>query len=253
MKIFVANWKMQRSFDESLSWIDEHKSSLKQLITSTTKLVICPEFTTLKSIYDKISGTGIELGAQNCAAQVTGSYTGEVSAKSLKEVGCSYCIIGHSEHRRLSGETFHDVGLKLVTLLRLGVTPIICVGESANDHKEGATHDVLQVQLEPIVDGLLDYEKLSKSAAIIVAYEPLWAIGSGATPNNLEIINALKTIRDYLKEQTPNCSVQLLYGGSVNEQTLVELKKIKELDGFLIGSASLDFQNLKKIVVSHIE
>lgn len=249
-KIFIANWKMQFSYAQEIAWVANNKNSFTEVVTPTADLVICPDFTALKTIHDMLQGTQVALGAQNCAAPETGSFTGEVSAQSLQEVGCSYCIIGHSEHRRVTGETFHDVGLKIVTLLKLGITPIVCVGESAQEHTEGATHDVLHVQLEPIVDGLLEY---AKRATILVAYEPVWAIGTGKTPKNSDIIKALETIKNYLHEQTPDYSIKLLYGGSVNEQTLPELKKIGELDGFLIGSASLDFQNLKKIVRFCIE
>ncbi len=268
-KIVVANWKMRRSYQEALNWAQEHKTELAQLVQQT-ELVICPDFTALAPLTTMVKDTNILIGAQNCADHETGSYTGEVSVKSLAEIGCAYTIIGHSERREYYGEKSSSIAQKCLLLWRYSITPIICIGETAQEHQAGDTQFVLKQQLGAIIEPIKNFAPASANPStslptsprlrragrmsgvnkniLIVAYEPIWAIGTGTVPTEAEITKTIAFLQDYLRKSLPETQVKLLYGGSVDTNSIEELVKIPNLDGFLIGSASLDFQNLKKII-----
>lgn len=220
-KLLIANWKMFLTYNQE-------QVLLQQLtaLPSLSNLVICPSLVSLASFKQ------LTLGAQNCSQYSEGAYTGEVAAQSLKEVGCSYCIIGHSERRNYFNETDATVVLKAQQLLSVGITPIICIGETAEDKNNGSTNTTLTHQMKALA--LLDLSKC------IIAYEPVWAIGNGTTPTHDEI----KSIIMHLKELTDS---RILYGGSVHPTNIHELARLP-LDGFLVGKASTDFNNLKKMV-----
>lgn len=209
---------MYFSYIQACAWLKTHLQELTTLTQEHT-IVICPDFTILSHMQE----TEFRYGAQNCAQELTGAYTGEVSAQTLKELGCSYCIIGHSERRRLFGETAQACAQKVQRLQECGITPIYCIGEE--DFKQ-----------DPVL------ELAPKN--LIIAYEPVWAIGTGVTPTIAELQDRIGSIKEYTEDRYP-----VLYGGSVNGKNSAELKKVTGLDGFLIGKASTDFQELKKIVL----
>ena len=180
--------------------------------------------------------TDIKLGAQDCAPELTGAYTGQVSASSLKELGCDYCIIGHSEQRNHQSDGI--IADKAQVLISQGITPIICVGETHEQREALQTNQVIKNQLESILK--LNMNNLQP----IIAYEPIWAIGTGILPTNTQIIKAI----DFIKSCFESTDMRMIYGGSITSETSEALKEIENLDGFLIGKASTDIQELEKIV-----
>ncbi len=231
MKIFVANWKMQLSLYEQLNYIKNHKDEMHRW---KHKIIICPSFPALVSIGHEVHKTEIALGAQSCSEHSVGAYTGQVAAVSLLQAGCSYVLIGHSEERAL-GVTNHAIAEKVARVLEVGLIPIVCIGETEQEHKDNKTRHVLTEQLT------LVHEVVQK-APFYIAYEPLWAIGSGLIPQHQE----LEELMAWLKHTNPNAG--LLYGGSVTPETIEQLSRTSFIHGFLVGGASTDFQQFKKIV-----
>lgn len=226
--LYIANWKTYLSHNQALAFYHNHAQALQQL-TTKADLVICPSFTVLNQIKHLLDT--IALGAQNCSSFEPGAHTGDVSAESLRELGVQYCIIGHSECRKTHGETSEDIAEKMVRLLECDITPILCVS------------DEYLAELKPVLENIK-----TATGHLIVAYEPISAIGTGITANNSTIEATLNAINKEFQIQAPAVSRALVYGGSVNPESIRELKKISCLDGFLIGKASTDFQKLKNIV-----
>jgi triosephosphate isomerase len=242
--IIAANWKMQRPFKESIQWCNTNKEKLLKLCeTPHIKLVLCPSFVALQPLIQQFKNTDIKIGAQNCAQFERGAYTGEVSTESLAQIGCDYCIVGHSERRHFFGETNEMITEKVSHLIAHKITPIICIGETEQEYNNKKTFSILEQQLAPIL------KKIKKTEnTICIAYEPVWAIGTGLVPDT----TYLTTVFAWLKNQTTTLntdSISLLYGGSVNSETGGAIKAIKNINGFLVCSASLDFQKLEKIVL----
>lgn len=207
------------------------------------EIVICPSFPLLPVVLESIKkgkkkGSQVRLGAQNAHAEFLGAFTGEVSVDQLKDAGCEYVILGHSERRAQAGETDEIINKKAISALRVGLTPILCVGESAMERKTGRTLAVLKKQVRGIMANISQKNKNQ----IIFAYEPVWAIGSGKTPVLEDIEDAHDTIR-----QASGVS-HILYGGSVNPRSIQDLLPSPEINGFLIGSASLDPIKLAELV-----
>ena len=223
--LYIANWKAYLSYQQAIAWCKKHADELKELSTQG-QIIICPDFLALPEIKNIIKPVAV--GAQNCSAQSSGPYTGEVTAQSLQEAGATYCIIGHSERRKLCHETPADVAQKIEQLLACDITPIVCVSDES--------------ELSPILATI--------KKPIILAYEPISAIGTGNVPPAKEIEKMLALFKEKASTAAPNINVSLLYGGSVNAKNAAELKKITNLDGFLIGKASTDFEELKKIVIA---
>lgn len=226
-KFYVANWKTYLSHTQAITFCKNHAQELEQL-TKNASLIMCPSFTELATIKPLLKN--ISLGAQNCSSFEAGAHTGDVTAQTLQELCVQYCIIGHSECRKQYHETSQDVAQKALRLLEVGITPILCVSD---EHEN---------ELKPV------FEVLTKSTHLIIAYEPIWAIGTGKTPTNQAIESTLNAIKAQFQTKAPQVTATLLYGGSVAPETIQELKKITTLDGFLIGKASTDFQKLKNIV-----
>lgn len=207
------------------------------------EIVLCPSFPVLEAVREGLIHSGpkgklVKLGAQNAHWEFTGAYTGEVSVDQLKELGCEYVILGHSERRRYSEETDEIINKKVFSAVRAHLTPLVCVGENAIERRTGKTQAVLKQQLRAILAGISQ----KHMGQIMVAYEPVWAIGTGTTPSVKEIEDAHDTIR-----QTSGVQ-RVLYGGSVNRDSLPKLLASKEIDGFLAGSASLDPDSLAYLV-----
>lgn len=238
-KIIIANWKMQKSYLEAIDWCNNYKLEIEKLAQETKKnLILCPSYETLGKIKEIFENSNIYIGAQNCSNFLLGAYTGQVSAQSLKEIGINFCIIGHSEDRKYNCTNDNLIGQKVKMLLKHNITPIICIGESLEEKNENKTQDVIKKQLDTILKEV-DSQSYSK---LIIAYEPIWAIGTGVTPTGKEIFNAAEFIKNLY-------DIKIIYGGSVNDQNVIEFKNINNIDGFLLGTSSLDFQVFKKIVL----
>jgi triosephosphate isomerase (TIM) len=245
----IGNWKMYFPFTQSIEWIKNNTEMLQELQQQTRhNITLCPSYDSLSIIAHELKSSSIAVGAQDCSNHKSGAYTGQVSAKSLAEIGCLYCIIGHSESRRYQQETSVDVAQKMQQLLQNYITPILCIGETQQEYEQELTCVVLEKQLAPIGDLLQAYAK--PKTALYIAYEPIWAIGSGIIPENDYLKKVYHQIKDLIKNYPNNDAISLLYGGSVNGQTISRFKQVPEIKGFLIGSASTDFQELKKIVLS---
>lgn len=240
-RIFVANWKMYKTRTEAVEFLESFIPLLKR--RPGREIVICPSFPVLETMTTKLKTAGqkgkmIQIGAQNAHFEFSGAFTGEVSVDQLKEIGCHYVILGHSERRRDFAETDEIINKKVISALRVGLMPIICVGESEMERKTGKTMAILKRQLRGTLAGLSQKNKKN----VIIAYEPVWAIGTGLTPTLYEIEDAHQTIR-----QTSGVAC-ILYGGSVNVESIKSLLSSKEINGFLVGSASLDAVSFGEMV-----
>ena len=230
---FIANWKMFGDF-KSLKLVDKVISFSKKFKIKNYKVVYVPPHTLICPMAQMVKKTKIEVGAQNCHHQNDyGALTGSINAKMIKGVGANYVILGHSENRQ-RGETDKLINLKIKTALKNNLKVIFCIGETIKEKKNKKTNQVLSRQLKLGLRGL----KFNKN--LIIAYEPVWAIGSGMIPTSEDLFKTINFIKSKVKK-----SVKVLYGGSVNDKNITELKTINNIDGYLIGGAS---QNSKKFI-----
>ncbi|CCF78156.1 triosephosphate isomerase [Wolbachia endosymbiont of Onchocerca ochengi] len=223
--LIVANWKMNGTRSLFVDFINKLNNKSNGI---TSKIVVCPPFTSLPDAIEL--SDNINIGAQNCHYKKYGSYTGEVSARMLKELECTYVILGHSER---TNETDSEIKLKSEIAIESGLHPIICVGENAENYKSRRTKEVIVYQCK---------NRLLIHSEYTVAYEPLWAIGTGYIPSNDEIAEVIEVIKSCIGEK------QVIYGGSVSLENIGSLLRISNLSGVLIGSASLDFDYFYKII-----
>jgi triosephosphate isomerase len=236
-KPFVAgNWKMNKTMAESRQLVTGLLPGLTAL--STIDRVLCPPFTDLWAVAEMLKDTDLGLGAQNMYWESSGAYTGEIAPSMLAEV-CQYVIIGHSERRQYFGETDETVNKKIKAALAHGLTPIVCIGESLNENQAGLTADVVARQVR---GGLADLTP-EDGAKLVIAYEPIWAIGTGlaATPEDANAIHkdvVRKSLGDMLGKATAD-SIRILYGGSVNAGNAIAFFAQSDIDGALVGGASL--------------
>lgn len=242
--LIVGNWKMYLSYHQAVAWLTTHKDELNILIKDTHhQLVFCPSFDALGSTITSVTRTNIKIGAQDCSAYAAGPYTGQVCAQSLKEIGCSYVIIGHSETRKSIKNSTQLSVLKTALAYENNLTPIVCVGETKDKYLAGTGLKVIEEQLRPVLE---TYKTQTKE--LIIAYEPIWSIGTGMIPETAY----LNSIYSYIIKRCSKMGIQrvplLLYGGSVDETTILKLRDVPLIQGYLIGKASTDFQKLKKIV-----
>ena len=212
--------------------LEENQEYLKKIedIDFRGTLILCPTYINLTI------KTRTLLGAQNVSASEDGAHTGEISARQLSSLGVKYSLVGHSERRGF--ETEEEIYNKIKQLFKNGMTPILCIGERAKDREHGSTKATIGNQLTPIINYLTENERSN----VIIAYEPVWSIGTGVIPTNEEI----KEVVEFIKSKLPNNKV--LYGGSANEENAETLKEIKEIDGFLVGGISLEPERLKKML-----
>lgn len=235
--LIAGNWKMNGSLAASEELVTALRDGVGE--TSRAEMLVCPPFTYLDRTAQWLNGSRIGLGAQNiCAQQGSGAYTGEVSGAMLVDVGCRYAIVGHSERRTLYGETDAVVTEKFRAARAVGIVPILCVGESLEEREKGATEAVVTRQIEALAKVL----GIASLAGAVVAYEPIWAIGTGrtATPSQAQEVHAL--VRRLIAEQdaTIASELRILYGGSVKGANAAELFAEKDIDGGLVGGASLN-------------
>jgi triosephosphate isomerase len=236
-KIVIAgNWKMFKTQAESEAFVTRFLPSLAET-PPNREVVLCVPFTDLSVMSKKLDGNRVHLGAQNVHWEESGAYTGEISAPMLVEIGVRYVIVGHSERRQYFGETDYSVNQRLLTAQRFGLTPILCVGETKQQRDQGETESLITTQIEKdLVD--VDQENL------VIAYEPIWAIGTGDTCECAEANRVISLIRTLLS----NKSVPIQYGGSVKPNNIDEIMAQPEIDGVLVGGASLDPESFAKIV-----
>jgi triosephosphate isomerase len=245
---FIAgNWKMNTRHESAVKLVKELIHGLGE--ESVAEVAVCPPSVYLSVVADALAGSPIELGAQNLYASGDGAYTGEINAAMLTDVGCRFVILGHSERRQLMGETDADVAKKLQAALAGNLVPIICVGETLSERQVGNTEKVVETQVRGSLEGLDDV----RAAGIVIAYEPVWAIGTGltATPDQAEAVH--KLIRSLLGEMfSPEIAAQIRiqYGGSVKADNAAELLGQPNIDGALVGGASLKSADFLAIIAA---
>ena len=240
--IIAGNWKMNKTNAEAEALINE----LKPLVArARAEVVVCVPYTDLTTVGKLIEGTKIHLGAQNVSWADKGAFTGEISADMLKELGVEYVIIGHSERRQYFGETDESVNKRVKQALAKGLKPIVCVGETLVEREKNRTKRVLKKQ---IVEGLAGIEDFTD---VVIAYEPVWAIGTGKTATSEQAEETIKFIRSVIAKmfsrKTAN-KVRIQYGGSMNPKNVKELMAMPNIDGGLIGGASLKAPDFSQVV-----
>lgn len=236
-KLVAGNWKMHGSLAASTALVDALKAGIGT--GGSARMLLCPPYPYLKTVADRIAGSGILLGAQDVSVRVgSGAFTGEVSGAMLKDVGCTHAIVGHSERRTLFGDTDEVVAEKFKAAQAAGLIPILCVGETLEEREAGRTDAVVERQISAVLEAV----GVGAFANAVVAYEPVWAIGTGktATPEQAQQVHA--RIRQMIAAQDATIAAGLiiLYGGSVKGANAAELFAREDIDGGLVGGASLD-------------
>ena len=243
--LIAGNWKMYKTIAEAKAFAEEFSKLYKD---TDVRAAICAPFTQLVALKEAFAGTNVKLGAQNVHFEDEGAFTGEISVEMLKEIGVDYCIIGHSERREYFAETDETVNLKLKKLFSSSeIIPILCVGENLSEREAGNAFDVVERQLKADLEGI-DKTDVSK---LVIAYEPIWAIGTGktATPEQAgEMCAHIRNIVEKLYDEDTCDSVIIQYGGSVKPENASEIMNMDEIDGALVGGASLDASKFIKIV-----
>ncbi|MEM7448414.1 MAG: triose-phosphate isomerase [Myxococcota bacterium] len=242
-RLVVGNWKLHKSVAESVAFVDSLRGTLAERLPCD--VAIAPTFLALDAVHKALAGSSVQLAAQHCYHESAGAYTGEVSALLLRDVGCVYCIVGHSERRQLFGETDEHVAQKTRALLHHGLVPILCVGETLMQRDSGQAEQVVLDQLGVAMDGLC----MEDAARVVVAYEPVWAIGTGytAAPGDAQAMH--RRIRLALDELFGSASEgqRIIYGGSVKPENAAELLALPDVDGALVGGASLNVESFVAI------
>jgi triosephosphate isomerase len=247
-KIIIANWKMNGNTKTVEELI---KPLVEKIAGAIHKVVVIPPFTLLSNVHNIIKVTDVSLGAQDCSHYhgVKGAYTGEISAKMLKDIGCEYLLVGHSERRKYHNETNEIVKTKARLAHEEGLTTIICVGETEEERREGKELESIKLQLEGSIP------RTATSRNTIIAYEPLWAIGSGKVATSEEISEMHKYISDYVQNEDFKKNIvifenplRIVYGGSVKAANADELLQIEKVDGLLVGGASLILEEFESII-----
>ncbi len=244
LPIIAGNWKMHMTKSEAIDFVNELKDKVED---TDVEVVICPPYTLLDSLKSLTEGTNIKIGAQNLHWEEKGAFTGEISPVMLKDLSIDYCIIGHSERRQYFGETNETVNKKIHSAIKFGLKPIVCVGESIEERKAGKTEDVIK---EQVVEGLKDVSK-EDMLNIVIAYEPIWAIGTGETATAEEANRVIAFIRDIIKGiygEDISEEIRIQYGGSVKPDNVEELMSQEDIDGALVGGASLKAESFEQIV-----
>jgi len=234
--LVAGNWKMNGSLDSIRKLVEGIQGGLDTV--TTAELAVCPPYVYIPQVAAMLEGTAITLGSQDVSDQESGAHTGEVAPGMLTDVGCKYAIVGHSERRSIYGESDEFTARKFAAARRAGLVPILCVGESLEEREQGITEQVVARQL----DAVIDLEGIAALGEAVIAYEPVWAIGTGktASPEQAQEVHAF--IRGKLAGQDGGVAekVQILYGGSVKGSNAAELFAMADIDGGLIGGASLD-------------
>lgn len=243
--IIAANWKMHKTRADAVAFASRLVKDFADC--RDRRIIIAPPFTALAGVAEVLKGSPVGLAAQNLSDHESGAFTGEVSAPMLSDAGCEYVIVGHSERRRLFGESHAQINRKLIMALGHGLTPLFCIGETEEQRASSLTFDTITEQIN---EGLINISP-SDIRNVVFAYEPLWAIGTGktATPGQAQ------EVHHFIKEMVADrCSIDnredipVIYGGSVNERTIGELMAQEDIDGALVGGASLDVESFMRII-----
>lgn len=254
---FVANWKMNKGIAEAEAYLQTFEKHAAQRTgaplaeTDRAETILAPPFTALSFVSEflKRSSLRVDLAAQNVHYRGEGAFTGEISPSMLRDVGCRYVIIGHSERRHIFGETDPEIRRKLDAVIKRGLRPILCIGETLEERQGGRTWAVLESQLSKAFGKFLQgHEEPAYVSEWIIAYEPVWAIGTGQTPTPGDVASVHQKVREYLSEGLKKGRPRILYGGSVNEDNIETFMKEKEIDGVLVGGASLSADKFLKII-----
>ena len=241
--IITGNWKMHKTIAEALEFVNDVKDKVNN---DNVEAVICAPFTLLKDLKEATKGTNIKIGAQNMHFEEKGAFTGEISPLMLKELDMDYVVIGHSERRQYFNETNETVNKKVLKALEVGIDPILCVGETLEEREAGNTKDVCKVQVEKALENV-SKEDLAK---VVIAYEPVWAIGTGKTATSEDANDVIAYIREVvanLYKELAN-EVRIQYGGSVKPSNVAEIMNQSDIDGALVGGASLEANDYVKLV-----
>ncbi len=228
-KLIFANWKISLNYTQTISLVKE------MVEMDCSNLIVFPSLLFASEVAQMLQNSNVSLGAQDCASKDTDALTGGIGVGQLNDINCKYCLIGHSERRIFLNESPKILHDKLALLLKYDIIPVLCIGEDHISKKSGVTEEVVMTQLDEISFGI-QWDK------VIVAYEPVWAIGTGVMPSPEEISEVADLIRSKVKP------LKILYGGSVNSANIQELFMIKNIDGFLIGSASTKLEEISKIL-----
>lgn len=243
--VIAGNWKMNKTIVESVSLVKELKDFVRGI--KGVDIVVCPPFTSLWVVKEIINDTNIHLGAQNMYWETKGAFTGETSSLMLKDVGCEYVILGHSERRQFFKEASGEVANKTKAALSVNLTPIVCVGENLEEKESGKTESIIEQEIKalfPKIDSTL-------AARIIVAYEPIWAIGTGKSSSTQDANLLIKFIRELFSSEYGSKiaeRIRILYGGSVNPKNISEFMNESDIDGALVGGVSLHALSFSQIV-----
>ena len=233
--LIAGNWKCNKTIPEAVALVTELKNALASI--RDLDVVVAPPFTAFAAVKERLDGTNIAMSAQEIFFEDSGAYTGKVSAPMVKDAGCTYAIVGHSERRQLFHETIESSNKRLKAVLRAGITPILCVGETLDERQTNKTTKVVSEQLDGAIAGV----SLDDLKKIVIAYEPVWAIGTGqvATPKQAQEVHGM--IRDRLRAKDAGLAdgMRILYGGSVKPDNAGELIGQPDIDGALVGGASL--------------
>ncbi len=242
--IIAGNWKMNNTINYAVDFVKEIKDELEK---THVKVILCCPFTFLERLKDEVDGSKIKLAAQNMHWEDAGAYTGEISAPMLKEHGVEYVIVGHSERRQYFNETDETVNKKVIKALKSQITPIICVGETLEEREEEKTYNIVSKQILKALEGV-DRNMVEN---IVIAYEPIWAIGTGKTASPEEANAVIAFIRDTIKKEYGlgiSESIPIQYGGSVNPSNITDIMNQKDIDGALVGGASLKAGDFLQII-----
>jgi triosephosphate isomerase (TIM) len=239
--IIAGNWKMYKTVSEAKDFATQLKPLVADVHDRT--ILVCPTFTNLQDVCDILCDSNVAVGAQNLYWEDEGAFTGEISAPMLKSVGCTYVIIGHSERRQYFGETDETVNKKVFAALKHNLTPIVCVGETLAQREKNETFKVIEKQIKEGLKGL----ETGNLKLVVIAYEPVWAIGTGktATPEQAQEVHAF--IRKLLPKDVA-AEIRILYGGSVKPENVKELMAKPDIDGGLVGGASLKVESFVKLI-----
>src|SRR5262245_23555532 len=247
LPLIAANWKMYKTVNDAVVFAKEFRAAVKDVVD--VEIVIAPPFTAVHAVAESLRNSNVGVAAQNMYWEREGALTGEVSATMIKEAGASYVIIGHSERRRLFGETDASVNRKLAVASAAGLCPIVCIGETLDERERNETHAILDHQLKFGLDGMSG----EQIGDLVIAYEPVWAIGTGKTATAAQAQEAHHHIRGRLRQwfgadAAEKCHV--IYGGSVKPDNIAELMREPDVDGGLVGGASLNVRSFADIVTN---
>ena len=241
--LIAANWKMNKTNAEAAAFCADFTAREQ---APATDVVICPPYTALRTVVDAVAGSAVAVAAQNMHDADSGAFTGEVSAPMLLELGVSAVVLGHSERRQLFGETDGALARKVPKALASGLLPILCVGETEEEREAGETQRKLRQQVQADLAAVAT----AQLAEVVIAYEPIWAIGTGRTATPEQAQDAIAFVRALVRDRDPEMAnrVRILYGGSVNAKNATELLALPDVDGALVGGASLDAAEFATIV-----